>query len=126
MVFPVAEAEVASEDEEGDGLEGLTVPELRERGLVLGVVPVGTDRDKRRSEPWVEALRVARATAQHTAAVVAAATAATRAAAARARERLPKQQTRPTVLDHGSARSTWQATTAGNAVCVWTGVTRCR
>ena len=26
MVFPVAEAEVASEDEEGDGLEGLTVP----------------------------------------------------------------------------------------------------
>jgi hypothetical protein len=35
---------VASEDEEGDGLEGLTVPELRERGLVLGVVPVGTDR----------------------------------------------------------------------------------
>jgi len=86
MVFPVAEAEVASEDEEGDGLEGLTVPELRERGRVLGVVPVGTDRDKRRSEPWVEALRVARATAQHTAAVVAAATAATRAAAARARE----------------------------------------
>ena len=86
MVFPVAEAEVASEDEEGDGLEGLTVPELRERGRVLGVVPVGTDRDKRRSEPWVEALRVARATAQHTAAVVAAATAATRAAAARAQE----------------------------------------
>ena len=72
MVFPVAEVEVASEDEEGDGLEGLTVPELRERGRVLGVVPVGTDRDTRRSEPWVEALRVARATAQHTAAVVAA------------------------------------------------------
>jgi hypothetical protein len=44
MVFPVAEVEVASEDEEGDGLEGLTVPELRERGLVLGVVPVGTDQ----------------------------------------------------------------------------------
>ena len=63
MVFPVAEVEVASEDEEGDGLEGLTVPELRDRARVLGVEPVGTDRDKRRSEPWVEALRVARATA---------------------------------------------------------------
>jgi hypothetical protein len=37
MVFPVAEVEVASEDEEGDGLEKLTVPELRERGRVLGV-----------------------------------------------------------------------------------------
>ena len=87
MVFPVAEVEeAASEDEEGDGLEGLTVPELRERGRVLGVVPVGTYRDKRRSEPWVEALRVARATAQHIAAVVAAATAATRAATARAQE----------------------------------------
>ena len=78
---------VSSEDEEGDGLEGLTVPELRERGRVLGVVPVGTGRDKRRSGPWVEALRVARATAQPTSAVVAAAaTAATRAAAARAQE----------------------------------------
>ena len=33
MAFPVAEVEeAASEDEEGDGLEGLTVPELRERG----------------------------------------------------------------------------------------------
>jgi hypothetical protein len=39
---------VASEDEEGDGLglEGLMVPELRERGRVLGVVPVGTGHDK--------------------------------------------------------------------------------
>jgi hypothetical protein len=53
MVFPVAEVEVASEDEEGGGLEGLTVRELQERGRVLGVVP-GTDRDKRRSGPWVE------------------------------------------------------------------------
>jgi hypothetical protein len=32
VVFPVAEVEVASEDEEGDGLEGLTVPELRATG----------------------------------------------------------------------------------------------
>jgi hypothetical protein len=54
MVFPIAEVEVASEDEEGDGLGGLTVSELRERGLVLGVVPVGAYRDKRRSGPWVE------------------------------------------------------------------------
>jgi hypothetical protein len=40
---------VASEDEEGDrlGLEGLTVPELWERGRVLGVVPVGTGHNKR-------------------------------------------------------------------------------
>jgi hypothetical protein len=45
VVFPSAEVEVASEDEEGDGLEGLAVPELRERGRVPGVVPVGTDRD---------------------------------------------------------------------------------
>ena len=37
MVFPVAEVEVASEDDkEGDGLEGLTVPELRRGGWCLG------------------------------------------------------------------------------------------
>ena len=65
-----------------DGLEELAVPELRERGRVLGVVPVGTGRVKCRPGPWVEALGVAQAAAQHTAAVAAAATAAARAQAA--------------------------------------------
>jgi hypothetical protein len=38
--------------EQGDGLEQLTLPELREKekGQVRGVEPVGTDRDKRRRE----------------------------------------------------------------------------
>jgi hypothetical protein len=45
MVFPEAEVEEQqAEHEEGDGLEALPVPELRERGRMLGVVPVGTDR----------------------------------------------------------------------------------
>jgi hypothetical protein len=49
MVFP--EAEVVLEEEvtaENDGLEALTVAELRDKGRVLGVVPTGTDREKRR------------------------------------------------------------------------------
>jgi hypothetical protein len=45
------------------------------------VVSVDTDRALRRAEPWVEALRAARETAQNTAAMVAAATAAMVAAA---------------------------------------------
>jgi hypothetical protein len=53
------------------------VSELRVRGRMLGVVPVGTDRALRRAGPWVEALRAAREAAQSTSAVVAAATAAT-------------------------------------------------
>lgn len=86
MVFPEAEVEEQqAEPEEGDGLEALPVSALRERGRVLGVVPVGTYRALRRAEPWVEALRAAREAAQSTSAVVAAATAASHAAAACAR-----------------------------------------
>ena len=44
---------------ENDGLEELTIAELRDKGRVLSVVPAGTDREKRRPEPWVTALRVA-------------------------------------------------------------------
>jgi hypothetical protein len=77
-VFPEAEVEEqqADPEEQCGGLEALPVPELRERGRVLGVVPVGTDRGAlhRAPEPWVEALRAAREAAQSTAAVVAAAT----------------------------------------------------
>jgi hypothetical protein len=101
MVFPVAEAEVASEDEEGDGLEKLTVRELLERGRVLGVVPVGTDRDKRRFGPWVEALRVARATAQprehNTQQQWWQQRQQQHGQQQHVHKRLPKQQTRPTV-----------------------------
>jgi hypothetical protein len=43
------------------------VPELRERGRVPGVVPEGTDREKRRPGPWVEALRVASSMGSNTA-----------------------------------------------------------
>ena len=68
-----------------DGLEALTVPELRERGLALGVVPAGTDREKRRPEPWVTALRVARAAVRPAAAAAVAAAAAARAATERAK-----------------------------------------
>jgi hypothetical protein len=68
----------------GNGLEALPVAELREKGRVLGVVPVGTDRALRQAGPWVEALRAAREPARSTAAVVAAATAATHTTAARA------------------------------------------
>jgi hypothetical protein len=51
MVFPKAEAVLEEEvTAANDGLEELTVPELRERERVLGVVPAGTDREKRR--PW--------------------------------------------------------------------------
>jgi hypothetical protein len=67
-------------------LEELTVSELRERGRVLGVVPVGTYRDDQRPGPWMEALRAVRTAAQHTPAVVETAiAAASLAAAARAR-----------------------------------------
>jgi hypothetical protein len=70
VVFPEAEVEEEqAEREEGGGLDALRVSELRERGRVLGVVPVGTDRALRRVVPWVEALRAAREAAQSTAAV---------------------------------------------------------
>jgi hypothetical protein len=67
-----------------DGLEELAVPELRERGQVLGVVPVGTYREKRRPGPWMVALGVARAAAQYTSAAAAARAAAAAAARAQA------------------------------------------
>jgi hypothetical protein len=83
MVFP--EAEKVLEEEvtaANDGLKELTVPELRERGLALGVVPAGTDREKRLPGTWVTvtatALGVARAAARPE---LAAATAAAAAAA---------------------------------------------
>jgi hypothetical protein len=63
-----------------DGLETLTIAELRDKGRVLSVVPAGTDREKRRPEPWVTALRVARAAVR-----LAAAAAAARAATERAK-----------------------------------------
>jgi len=86
MVFP--EAEVVLEEEvtaENDGLEELTIAELRDKCRVLSVVPAGTDREKRRPEPWVIALRVARAAVWPAAAAAVAAAAAARAAAERAR-----------------------------------------
>jgi hypothetical protein len=52
MVFP--KAEVVLEEEvtaANDGLEALTVAELRDKGRVLSVVSTGTDREKRRAEP---------------------------------------------------------------------------
>jgi hypothetical protein len=65
----LAEAEEVLEEEvaaANDGLKELTVPELRERVLALGVVPAGTDREKRLPGPWVTAtaLGVARAAAR--------------------------------------------------------------
>jgi hypothetical protein len=57
-----------------DGLEALTIAELREKARVLSVVPAGTDREKRRPEPWVTALRVARAAVRPAAAAARAAT----------------------------------------------------
>jgi hypothetical protein len=49
VVFPEAEAVLEEEvTATNDELKELTVPELRERGRVLGVVPVGTDQEKRR------------------------------------------------------------------------------
>ena len=49
------------------------------------MVPAGTDREKRRPEPWVTALRVARAAVRPAAAAAVAAAAAARAAAERAK-----------------------------------------
>jgi hypothetical protein len=80
MVAAIA-PEIAPEVEEGDGLEQLMLPELREKGQARGVEPVGIDRDRRRRELWVEALRAA-ATESQNAAATAAAAAAARAAAA--------------------------------------------
>jgi hypothetical protein len=72
MVFPAAEVVLEEEvTAENDGLEALTVAELRDKGLVLSVVPAGTDREKRRPEPWVTALRVARAAVRPAAAAAA-------------------------------------------------------
>jgi hypothetical protein len=84
MVFPAAEVVLEEEvTATNDGLEALTIAELRAKGRVLSVVPACTDREKRRPEPWVTALRVARAAAAVAAAAAAAAVA--RAATERAK-----------------------------------------
>jgi hypothetical protein len=98
MVFPTAEVEVAPEAEaqeapeaeEGDGLEQLTVVELRERGRVLGVVPV--------------AQTVISSSLSCGAAAAAAATSAARAAAAASAQAAAISAKSPTLLDHGSLR----------------------
>jgi hypothetical protein len=92
--------------EKSDGLEQLTLWKLREKGQALGVEPVGTYRDTRRPELWVEALRAAATAAQHAAA--AAATAAARAARAAAAEEAyfdrPRQRTLNTASYDGWQR----------------------
>ena len=126
VVFPEAEVEEQqAEPEEGDGLEALPVSGLRERGWMLGVVPVGTDRALRRAEPWVEALRAAREAAQSTAAVVAAATAAAHAAAACARTAVATAhavRTSQPSRERASQRRT--VSTAGSRECELTDETR--
>jgi hypothetical protein len=108
MVFP--KAEVVLEEEvtaENDGLEALTIAELRDKGRVLSVVPTGTDRQKRRPEPWVTALRVARAAVQPAAAAAAAAAAA-RAATERAKATVEAVHEAVCAHNHVCARSTSQ------------------
>jgi hypothetical protein len=131
MVFP--KAEVVLEEEvtaENEGLEALIVAELRDKGRVLCVVPAGTDREKRRPEPWVTALRVARAAVQPAAAAAAAAAAGVAAAAVVLRQSvlkpLSRRCTRLSVHDHMCARSTQPTTTAVSVASGWTAVTQCR
>jgi hypothetical protein len=111
MVFPeAAAAEVEAEVKE---LEALSTAQLREKGKVLGVVPVG---DKCKAEVWKRGLRAARGAVQQAAVTAAAAVAAAHASAAGATATaLAAAEARPKRVRKLSPSDGWQTAPAAVA-----------